>query len=119
MNEKATIYDYVRMCRAVGECSFCPLNLSNNGTNLPCNVFIVTYPDKANEIILNWCKEHPIETRQSRFLKMFPEADIDCGFLKICPAVIDNRLSDCEKCKNTRCIDCEKEYWLAEVDENV
>ena len=113
--KKATIYDYARMCRAAGECSFCPLNLSNNGTNFPCNMFMVTYPDKANEIILNWCKKHPVETRQDRFLKMFPSASIAAdGVLELNSCQIDKGY-ECPNIGN--CNDCRKEYWLAEVDE--
>lgn len=114
--EKATIFEYARMCGETEECSFCPLNLRNNGTNFTCNMFIVTYPDKANEIILNWCKEHQIKTRQSEFLKMFPNArtDVD-GVLSICPQFANKDFS-CQTSEK-RCSDCCKEYWLAEVDE--
>lgn len=114
--EKATIYDYARMCVAE-DCSFCPLSPSNNGTNFTCNMCIVTYPDKANEIILKWSKEHPIKTRQGEFLKMFPNAKIDnCGTSILCPQWVDKDF----KCNlQTLCCDeCCIEYWLAEVDEN-
>lgn len=35
-----------------------------------------------------WAKDHPIKTRQSEFLKMFPNADIDC----ILPCDLDKNL---------------------------
>lgn len=114
--KKATIYDYARMCRATEDCDFCPLNLSNNGTYFHCNVFIRNYPDKANEIIIKWCKEHPIKTRQDKLLKVFPNAKIDnCGTSILCPQWADKDF----KCnlQTLGCGECRREYWLAEVEE--
>lgn len=116
--EKATIYDYARMCKAfTNNCRKCPLNQANNTVGVICSHLIGTYPDKANEIILNWCEEHPVETRQERFLKMFPNAKIDnCGTSILCPRWVDKDF----KCNRQLlcCDQCCKEYWLAEVDKN-
>lgn len=117
--EKATIFDYARMCRTVGDCAGCPMSLSNNGTNEFCNTLSQYHTDKANEIILKWCKEHPIKTRQSEFLKMFPNARMhDNEFIDICPCYIDERLSNQMNCAGGHCLKCRKDYWLAEVEEN-
>lgn len=114
--KKATIYDYVRMCKATEDCSSCPLHRINNGTNFSCNMFIVKHPYKANEIILRWSKERPIKTRQSEFLKMFPNAKIDVdGVLSICQQWVGK---DFKCALQTLCCDeCRRGYWLAEVDE--
>ena len=114
--EKATIYDYVRMCKKHKECRGCPLSVDVNGMNIACLDLVKEYTNKANEIILNWCEEHPIKTRQSEFLKMFPNAKIDnCGTSIICPQWVDKDF----KCNlQTLCCDeCCREYWLAEVEE--
>lgn len=53
--EKATIHNYARMCRTYSNnCAQCPMD------NAKCNIAAMsdTEIDKANEIILNWCKEH-------------------------------------------------------------
>ncbi len=113
--EEATIFDYARMCKTVGDCAGCPMSLSNNGTNEFCCTLLHCHPDKANEIILNWCKEHPVETRQSRFLKMFPKALLFDGVLNICPECVKG---ECGHSGTMLCKDCKKDYWLAEVDEN-
>lgn len=114
--EKATIYDYVRMCNFYGECNNCPFNYEKTHCGT-CNIFMGKHPDKANEIILKWCEEHPIKTRQDEFLKMFPNARIDVnGALSICPKCVNKDFS-CQTSEK-RCISCCKEYWLAEVDEN-
>lgn len=47
-----------------------------------------------------------------KFLKMFPNASIQHGSLIICPSNIEKNVS----CYGKKCIDCRKEYWLAEVE---
>lgn len=127
MNEKATLYDYARMCSYYDDCNWCegcPLASGNNGLGIECCEAIIKHPGKANEIILNWCKEHPVETRQDRFLKMFPNAMKDEDVINIDPCVVDETLffsSYCHECAKKNnvedCAECRKEYWLAEVDE--
>lgn len=120
MNE-ATIYDYVRMCITENkDCRECPLSELNTNENLYCAEYLLKYPDKANEIILIWCKEHPVKTRQDELLKMFPNARMYKGAVNICPCTIDCDY-DCknkEKYVDFDCTGCKKEYWLAEVNEN-
>lgn len=90
--KKATIYDYARMCKAHRLCGGCPVSLNNNNSNLECMTFVARHPDKANEIILNWCKEHPIKTRQSEFLKIFPNVITDSdGVIDIAPCTVEKR----------------------------
>lgn len=117
---KVTIYDYIRLCKYyINDCRKCPLYLSSNGMYLDCNDLILNSTDKANEIILNWCKEHPVETRQDRFLKMFPNAQkLDSGILSICPKIVDATLTSDINCSGRPCKGCYKGYWLAEVEEN-
>lgn len=109
--EKAIIHDYARMCKFYDDCSICPLGETG------CHMFISENPDKANEIILKWCEEHPVETRQDRFLKLYPNSLIDGDNVShICPRYI-NKQFICQE-PEKRCGVCRKEYWLAEVDEN-
>lgn len=114
--EKATIYDYARLCRTVITCVNCPLCAKCNGTNLSCDDLLIRNSDKANEIILKWCKEHPIKTRQSEFLKIFPNAVTNGnGRPSICPKNLDRNYG-CEL-KPNACGECMDNYWLAEVDD--
>lgn len=117
--KKATIYDFARMCKFYKNCDDCPLAKST----AICQVFIEEHPDRANEIILNWCKEHPVETRQSKFLRTFPNACMKIGVIDINPCAIDKTLyssSDCWNCAEGKgfddCEECRQEYWLAEVE---
>ena len=108
--EKATIYDYARMCNFYKNCDDCPLFLK-------CGALIAKETDKANEIILNWCKEHLVKTRQSEFLKMFPNAIRfeNSNIIAIKPCNMDTDYAS-KPCTLT-CEECFKEYWLAEVQE--
>ena len=115
--EKATIYDYARMCNSYDVCNECPLYHRNCGIKKGCDDILIDEPDKANEIILKWCKEHPTKIRQSEFLKMFPNAVTNGkGRLSICPKNLDGNYG-CEL-KPNACGECMDNYWLAEVDEN-
>lgn len=116
MKEKATMYDYARMCMAHDVCDNCALGREQSN-DIKCGEYLALEPDKANEIILKWCKEHPVETRQDRFLKMFPKAGTNSeGRISICPNSIEY---DYRKgCANMSCVRCRDEYWLAEVEEN-
>ena len=64
-----------------------------------------------------WAKHHPVKTRQSEFLKLFPNATIDedNGILCIKPCTIDESIG----CTNGKgCDDCYRKYWLTEVTDN-
>lgn len=81
-----------------------------------CNRTEDDNPEKAVEIVEKWSAEHPIKTRQSEFLKMFPNAPLrENGSIAICPLDVD-RDAKCSQKQGARCPDCQKEYWLAEVE---
>lgn len=111
-----------RICKANnGKCDECPLD------KYPCNAYINCIrnvePDKDSEEMVNiadgWAKDHPVKTRktrQSEFLKMFPDAKKDTyGALTIRPCSIEKGL--CSKCTTlSDCVDCRREYWLKEIE---
>lgn len=119
--KKATLLDLRRMCNSYNSeegktCVYCLLSPHNNESMRSCIDFILTNPYSANNIVIQWCDEHPVETRQDRFLKMFPNAKIAVdGALCICPRFVNKDFS-CPTSER-RCSDCFKEYWLAEVEE--
>lgn len=72
-------------------------------------------PEKMVAIVEQWAAEHPIKTRQSEFLKLFPNAQTDSGCLNACPMdVFGNTGIDCNK---RTCFECKKAFWLAEVED--
>lgn len=93
------------MCKNAETCDDCPLRINNNGEDRACSYLMRELPDKANEIILNWCKEHPVVTRQDKFLEMFPNAEVWNKVIKICPNEIDMKsgincgAQSCDTCK--------------------
>lgn len=58
---------------------------------------------------------HPIKTRQSEFLKLFPNAQTDSGCLNACPMDVFGNMGI--NCNKRTCFECKKEFWLAEVEE--
>lgn len=98
------------------ECCECPFGHEHNGTLLNCVSFEAIHPETAEVLVKKWGDEHPVKTRQSEFLKMFPRASIhEDGIIAICPKVVDTTFR-CS-CESTQCGDCRKEYWLEEIEE--
>ena len=79
-----------------------------------CYGFVKNNPLKAVEIVQKWSDEHPIKTRQSEFLKMFPEAVMSDDVVFLCPRQV-NMSFPCEN-KSKYCYECKKGYWLSEVE---
>jgi len=105
-----------RMCKGfyAEDCERCRLSREENGKQLWCDDFMYGYPKEAIEIVQKWSDEHPKKTRQSEFLKMFPNAKMSGdGVVSICPSNVDTTL-DCVH--NKGCTECTREYWLAEVE---
>lgn len=104
-----------RMCHY--ECLKCEFGKARSGFET-CPVWQRTHPKEAVEIAEKWAAEHPAKTRQSVFLEQYPETEIDkYGCLRLCPELVSadyrNRHGDCI---NRVCIDCRREFWLAEVE---
>ena len=69
-----------------------------------------------------WAAEHPAKTRQSEFLKQWPEAALTKdGAIAICPLAISaayrHGKGACNKDNSDTCADCRRKFWLAEVEE--
>lgn len=101
-----------RMCNSIKECSSCPAYGKN------CYITSVLDSRDKEPLVLaveKWSKEHPIKTRQSEFLKMFPDVKIQHDVIDIGPCILDKKIKD--SCgRNGTCFDCRKKYWLEEVE---
>ena len=110
-----------RICKSQGICKSvsgkCPLSDENGyciATAYICAADAIKKTEKAVQIVEQWAKEHPVKTRQSEFLKKFPDARVnDDGILDIRPCCVEVGL--CSKCGIRNCNDCRREYWLTEV----
>ena len=72
-------------------------------------------------IVEQWAKAHPVKTRQSEFLKMWPDAEIgDDGLLSIAPCQLNVELLQCESqddCEERgACGKCRCDFWLKEIE---
>lgn len=115
-----------RMCRAicivggfVGRGDKCEIERQRE-RGQTCGGYMINHPEEAVEIVERWAKEHPRKTRQSEFLKMFPNALIFKEILTINPCAIDSSRFGIEEChayddNNAGCFACRKKYWLEEV----
>lgn len=99
--------EWERMCQRFS-CGNCPLEEIIEGK--PCSFWAKRKPEDIIKAIQVWSDEHPIKTRQSEFLKMFPDAKINDGSLDICPKLLDIKFENCPAKEG--CDACKKEYWL-------
>lgn len=69
--------------------------------------------------ISQWSKEHPVRTRQSEFLEIFPSAKLnDLEIVDICPQKVESSFICQYEISSYGCLDCMKKYWLEEVKED-
>lgn len=112
-----------RMCRKYGElprdCFECPIGNDGGG----CQAGVFEDQEVAEEelvaIVEKWSAEHPIKTRQSEFLKMFPNAQLDDDGMfnfSLNPCDIDPEYADKVCDQYSDCQDCQREYWSEEVE---
>lgn len=70
---------------------------------------------RAVKFVERWAVKHPAKTRQSEFLKHYPNARFFSGCLNACPMDV---FGDTEiNCNAQPCIECKSNFWLAEVEE--
>ena len=106
-----------RLCGSYSGCVGCPFGAAE------CVFRDMTSEDDCERIVTaveQWSKEHPRKTRQSVFLKQYPEAEIDeKGVVGLCPMFISaaHRDSDGDcNCPEKLCRDCFREFWMQEVE---
>lgn len=72
----------------------------------------ITYDKQNAEEVVKKCLR---KTRQSEFLKMFPDADVsEDGCVSIAPCRLHKKMA--EKC-DCKCVNCFREYWLDEIED--
>ena len=73
------------------------------------------------EQVEQWAKAHPEKTRQSEFLKQWPDAEIgDDGYPSVAPCQLYKDMEEKDEngvcCKNCGCGICRRDFWLKEVE---
>lgn len=111
-----------RMCKSFysseyGNCGDCPAKWDE------CDEMRVMTEDEPNiivEIVEKWAAAHPHKTRQSEFLKQWPEVVTGAGgIIAICPAHLDKAYAKAHcisSLTNANCDNCRREFWSQEVE---
>lgn len=97
-----------RICKTYSTCGKCPLRDIDGDCYKK-----IAHPEEMVAIVEKWSEEHPVKTRQSELLKMFPNIPKHFGYVDICPrelGVKEKVVCDGDCCR------CKREFWLAEVD---
>ena len=104
-----------RMCNSYEACVGCPMYPTDDCCMVKMNL------KQMISIVEQWAKEHPIKTRQSEFLKMWPDAEIsDDGLPAIAPCQLNvlfihgKAQKDCED--RGVCNKCRRDFWLKEIE---
>lgn len=105
-----------RMCNV--ECINCEIWKRRSGGE-SCAVWQKNHPEEAVAIVEQWAAEHPVKTRQSEFLKMFPNVILnDKGQPSLCAKLLDttyHRVGGCGLDVDT-CQRCMDNFWGQEVE---
>ena len=73
--------------------------------------------ENVEKVVEEWLKDHPVKTRQTEFLKKFPNAAISHGTINILPCWLDETLAeDCDDGYPRECVECRNAYWSNEVE---
>ena len=103
-----------RMCDYYVNCGDCPAGNYEGCSSL--NEIPNLVP-----IVEKWAKEHPVKTRQSEFLKQWPDARVgDDGYPSVAPCQLYKDIEEKDEngicCKNCGCDKCRRDFWLKEIE---
>lgn len=111
-----------RLCEAQEDYKDCPLigHTCDVNTAAIMSCYNIESVQKMVQIVEQWAKDHPVKTRQSEFLKIFPRAKVHDGVISLCPQFYCITLlgTDFTGCNPNDCAKCRREYWLTEVTDN-
>ena len=103
-----------RMCDYYVNCDDCPAG------NYEVCASLNEIPNLV-PIVEKWAKEHPVKTRQSEFLKQWPDARVgDDGYPSVAPCQLYKDIEEKDEngicCKNCGCDKCRRDFWLKEIE---
>lgn len=104
-----------RICKN-SDCYTCILGNEEGGCQAGAECNMRMPEEQIVEKVEKWASKHTIKTRLSELLKIFPNASINkYGCVSICPVDVDKKENCGARC-GARCMECQKEYWLEEVE---
>ena len=103
-----------RMCDYYSDCDKCPAKEVIGCAN-------ITKISQMVPIVEKWAKEHSVKTRQSEFLKQWPDAEIGYdGLPTVAPCQLNIELLQCESKEDCEgrgvCGKCRRDFWLKEIE---
>lgn len=99
-----------RMCNNYEACVGCPMYPTDD-----CCMVRMNLKQMIN-IVEQWAKEHPIKTRQSELLKLFPETEMIDDYVYICPSRFVEEYREVGQNCNMDCEKCKRDFWLKEIE---
>ena len=106
-----------RLCKNQSGCAKCPI-WEKGICMARFGDYSVENIEETVSKVEQWAKDNPVKTRQSKFLKMFPQVPMKDDVIDICPATVVKGLKNDEHCNHILCEDCRKAFWLTEVTDN-
>lgn len=99
-----------RMCNSYEACDGCPMWETDDCCMVSMNL------KRMINIVEQWAKEHPVKTRQSELLKLFPETEMIDDYICICPSrFVEGYREPAQNC-NMDCEKCKRDFWLKEIE---
>lgn len=127
MDAVTYIKEAMRMCKSSDDnCEHCPAKIEKFCPISLCRTVMNDMhgnEEKAVSIVEKWAKDHPVKTRQSEFLKMFPKANSKI-ITRLLPCAIDSDMKPLRCAEygylsiTCRCDRCRDDYWNEEVTDN-
>lgn len=107
-----------RLCKNQRCCAECPIHKNGMGCMIKADDDSTKSIEETVSKVEQWAKDHPVKTRQSEFLKMFPNAPKSGRVLDICPRDLNIEYMPPKRCENISCGACKIDYWNEEVTDN-
>lgn len=111
MDAKEFWKEFGRMCTS-NLCSECPAQ------DLYCSMTTAFNNNDTSivDAVEKWSKEHPRKTRQSVFMKQWPDVWLDGNrVISVSPCTLSKEYRDMD-CDLRDCAECRKEFWMKEVE---
>ena len=105
-----------RLCKNQRHCTECPICKNGVSCMVKADDDSIKSMEETVSKVEQWAKDHPVKTRQSEFLKMFPNAAFYQDVIDISPCSIEKEMKKC--CGDRECDECKRTYWLTEVTDN-
>lgn len=106
-----------RICKNK-DCNECPVYKNNTCCMIGFDDDSTKSIEETVSKVEQWAKDNPVKTRQSEFLKMFPNAPKSGRVLDICPQNLNIDYMPPKRCENISCGACKTDYWNEEVTDN-